>query len=580
MTTPTEEWNTDFLPQSITDCLSPHEFNLNLLNFDKVDASNCPYVLTSPRSLEACANQGVKPVELLPKAFEEFHEELPPNTPFEEVKRLYKQFEHTRTRKLEKCRKEREYIIRVEKVRHRSKSLSPKGRRTQILEEPQLEVVLSSDEDQCASVTMEDSVTPTPQEASSIGLDSQDATDLSSTTTRGGGGDSSEDSSLAPAPDKPSSKSTPTSPFHRPTQLMHITSPFLKAKLVDNPKIKTKLPAKDIKLLELMLKRREEELKDEDQRCRAHCAWEQEREFLTQRKVVTTQLRRSSSAKRGNPHWRHSQPPTPSSSEIADSESSVASKTPEEKVSAHVMSHLADMQHCLEQASERQAEHAKRLFQQQREEEEAQRQRQMEREEAYRRHLELRIQQKEAKFAERRKQMSREKESTLRKSAEELEEKMEQVRLNQREMDHALDLWRQRVADYQEATNLRAQQRAQEAMLYRRRRAQQERMLREAEHQKNLQRVEGEESRRLRSMMDRLKEKEEKSRLLAHEKQLSIEQSRALARASADLREHLRHRVEQDLYLRRPRSNMSTPSSSSICSCLMKRAKSNEEILK
>lgn len=300
MTTPTEEWNSDFIPQSLSDCLSPHEFNLNLHNFDKVDASNCPYVLTSPRSLEACANQGVKPVELLPKTFEEFREEIPHSTPFEEAKRLYKQFEHTRTRKLEKCRKEREYIIRVEKVRQRSKSLSPKGRRTQILEEPQLEVVLSSDEDQCASVTVEDSVTQTPQEASSLGLDSQDATDLSSTATRGGGGDSSEDNSLAPVADKPSSKSTPTSPFHRPSQLMHITSPFLRAKLVDNPKIKTKLPAKDIKLLELMLRRREEELKDEEQRCRAHCAWEQEREFLAQRKVVTTQLRRSSSAKRGN----------------------------------------------------------------------------------------------------------------------------------------------------------------------------------------------------------------------------------------------------------------------------------------
>lgn len=278
--------------------------------------------------------------------------------------------------------------------------------------------------------------------------------------------------------------------------------------------------------------------------------------------------------------WRRSQPATPCSSDMADSESSLASKTPEEKVSAHVLSHLAEMQHCLQQASDRQAEHSKRLFQLHREEEEAQRHRQMEREEAYRKRLEEHIKQKEANFAERKRLMSREKESTLRKSAEELEEKLEQVRLNQREMDRALDVWRQRVADYQEATNLRAQQRAQEALLYRTRRAQQERLMREAEHQKNMQRVEGEESQRLRSMMDRLKEKEERSRLLAQEKQLSIEQSRALARASAELREHLRHSVEQDLYLRRPRSNMSTASSSSICSCLIKRTKSNEEILK
>lgn len=146
MTTPTDEWNTEFLPQSLSDCLSPHDLNLNLYNFDKVDASTCPYVLTSPRSLEACANQGVKPVELLPRLFEEFQEEVPQSTPLEEIKKRYKQYELARTRKLEKCRKEREYIIRMEKMRHRSQSLSPKGRRMQILEEPQLEVVLSSGE--------------------------------------------------------------------------------------------------------------------------------------------------------------------------------------------------------------------------------------------------------------------------------------------------------------------------------------------------------------------------------------------------------------------------------------------------
>lgn len=297
MTTPTDEWNCEFLAQSLSDCLSPHDLNLNLYNFDKVDASNCPYVLTSPRSLEACANQGVKPVELLPKLLDEFRDELPQSTPLEEIKRRYKQYELVRTRKLEKCRKEREYIIRTEKMRHRSQSLSPKGRRMQILEEPQLEVVLSSDEDQCASITtLEDSTTVTPCEdaSSTRGPDSQDTTDLSSaTTTTRGEGDSSGDeggpmavSGVGPSTQKrkkgsgtrPPSKSTPTSPFRRPSQLVPIptTSPLLK--LVDNPKAKTKLPAKDMKLLELMLRRREQEDREAEERRLAHRAWDLERE--------------------------------------------------------------------------------------------------------------------------------------------------------------------------------------------------------------------------------------------------------------------------------------------------------------
>lgn len=34
--------------------------NLDLYNFDSPDAQSCPYVLTSPRSLEACSRVGIK----------------------------------------------------------------------------------------------------------------------------------------------------------------------------------------------------------------------------------------------------------------------------------------------------------------------------------------------------------------------------------------------------------------------------------------------------------------------------------------------------------------------------------------
>lgn len=152
MTTQASEWNCDLLAQSLSDCLSPHDLNLNLYNFDQNDASDCPYVLTSPRSLEACANQGVKvrierrvvlpgnprvhlklmyaqPVELLPRLFEEFAEELAPGVPPDEARRLFEQAERERTAKLARCRREREALIRLDRLRRRrSLSLSPGSR--------------------------------------------------------------------------------------------------------------------------------------------------------------------------------------------------------------------------------------------------------------------------------------------------------------------------------------------------------------------------------------------------------------------------------------------------------------------
>ena len=51
------------------------EKRLNLYNFDKPDAENSRYVLTSPRSLEACSRLKVKPLTLLPKPIKVFEKE-------------------------------------------------------------------------------------------------------------------------------------------------------------------------------------------------------------------------------------------------------------------------------------------------------------------------------------------------------------------------------------------------------------------------------------------------------------------------------------------------------------------------
>ncbi|XP_077178717.1 coiled-coil domain-containing protein 177 [Paroedura picta] len=90
--------------------------HLDLYNFECPEAEGSRYVLTSPRSLEACARSAVKPVELLPRALSELVKEAPGRS-MRVAAGLYEVYEMDRQRKLQQCREERERIIREEKRR-------------------------------------------------------------------------------------------------------------------------------------------------------------------------------------------------------------------------------------------------------------------------------------------------------------------------------------------------------------------------------------------------------------------------------------------------------------------------------
>ncbi|XP_044291633.1 coiled-coil domain-containing protein 177 [Varanus komodoensis] len=90
--------------------------HLDLYNFDCPEAEGSRYVLTSPRSLEACARCAVKPVELLPRPLSELIKEAPGRS-MRVAAGLYEVYEMDRQRKLQQCREERERIIREEKRR-------------------------------------------------------------------------------------------------------------------------------------------------------------------------------------------------------------------------------------------------------------------------------------------------------------------------------------------------------------------------------------------------------------------------------------------------------------------------------
>ncbi|CAG5866798.1 unnamed protein product [Menidia menidia] len=92
------------------------KLHLDLYNFDSPAAEGSRYVLTSPRSLEACARCGVKPVELLPRPLADFAREAPARS-MRVATGLFEVYERERHAKLRQCREERERIVREEKRR-------------------------------------------------------------------------------------------------------------------------------------------------------------------------------------------------------------------------------------------------------------------------------------------------------------------------------------------------------------------------------------------------------------------------------------------------------------------------------
>uniref|UniRef100_A0A3B4H2W0 Coiled-coil domain containing 177 n=1 Tax=Pundamilia nyererei TaxID=303518 RepID=A0A3B4H2W0_9CICH len=103
-------------PQTQTDSDVSPKLHLDLYNFDSPAAEGSRYVLTSPRSLEACARCGVKPVELLPRPLSDFAREAPGRS-MRVATGLFEVFERDRHAKLRQCREERERIVREEKRR-------------------------------------------------------------------------------------------------------------------------------------------------------------------------------------------------------------------------------------------------------------------------------------------------------------------------------------------------------------------------------------------------------------------------------------------------------------------------------
>lgn len=107
---------------------------LDLYNFqDKELTANCPYVLTSPRSLKACSNRNVRPIDLLYQNLQEFIENNPEQgnkLTFDGMKRLWKRQEDVKKILLNQCRIERARLMKVESAKNNLSVISPSPSRS------------------------------------------------------------------------------------------------------------------------------------------------------------------------------------------------------------------------------------------------------------------------------------------------------------------------------------------------------------------------------------------------------------------------------------------------------------------
>lgn len=501
--------------------------NLDLYNYDSPDAQSCPYVLTSPRSLEACSRVGIKPVDLLHKSLAEFSDEVEPDKPLEEIVKLYDEHEQQRIILLQKCQAEREFLIWRSTSKRRSQSLSPcrrgrvhkpykhkdsQGNRTLSQTFHLAQRRKSNDDILAANVS--ESIKDCQIPAKNFPGSSQ----------------------------RPTSWSTPTSPYYQGSRnlFVRITSPVVCAKLQTFPKAKMRLPPKDMKILEVILQKYEKLEEEEEKKAKAQKKWDREKEEWSRQKEVAEMERWKNLAlkqKRSNSEEllkTAAEKDTPSHC----SRFSVSEKEGSEKSVFH-------KRHSYKQVAKNQT----KSFEDQ---QNPRRNLVTERVSRYEAEQKLKeIQQKQEQVRKRRLDIIQKRDDLLKRSAEEFREKLKQVKMNQQELDKAMEKWQSQVVSYQEEANMRAAEKVAQTFEQRRLKVMHDRLSKQEEHKKNMQKIEAEDHAKLQEMMAKLRSKDERCRAFKEEKNTTIEQSRQLAQAASDLRDLIRQRLDKDSFVRK-----------------------------
>ncbi|XP_055932136.1 coiled-coil domain-containing protein 177-like isoform X1 [Argiope bruennichi] len=509
--------------------------NLDLYNYDTPDAQACPYVLTSPRSLEACSRVGVKPVDLLQKTLEEFSDEIESDKPLEEVVKLYDEYEQQRIILLQKCQAEREFLIWRSTSKRRSHSLSPCSKSKLHKQQKSKDLLGSKSTSQSFRI-------PTRRKSHDDILSASDSqgTHHSSRLHR------SRSSSVKNLHrgGRPTSWSTPASPYYQGSRnlFVRITSPVVCAKLQTFPKAKMRLPPKDMKILEVILQKYEKMEEEEERKARAQRRWDKEREQREKKKEEAEMER-----------WKNFALKQKRSSSEEHLKTISDKGTPTHVCSRYAASDkdnserssVFQKRHSFKQVAKNQT----KSFDEPKNPKPNYSSERLSRYEAEQKLKAIQIKQEQVQ--KRRMEIIHKRDEVLKRSAEEFKEKLKQVKMNQHELDKAMEQWQQQVVCYQQVANLRAAEKVAEMCEQRRLKVMQERLAKEEDHKKNMQKIEAEDYAKLQEMMAKLRSKDERVKAFKEEKNSTIEQSRQLALAASDLRDLIRQRLDKDSFVRR-----------------------------
>ncbi|XP_059152921.1 coiled-coil domain-containing protein 177-like [Physella acuta] len=547
---------------------------IDLYNLDDAKFENSKYVLTSPRSLEACSRLNVKPIELLYKPLSEFHEEfLPQDVPQHTIYALYDESEQIRQKKLKLCREERSRLILENQKKSR--------------------------------LLVEAKMFPThgfPSHA----LRRNNSSNLALNSTKGRKRSFERESpklhreliskkDLLPQKHHSARRSRPVSAEGRKPQ-RRSTSAVVGSRVEyrsGSAPCHVRLPARDEKILKLMTERREKERKNLSVSREAHRVWEEQKrreEILKllaenkRRQLLDEENRLNYLYKTDGPEKLEDDNKNRLKVDI-DQHSSDASlmrqlrlqeqkledrirketlkKTSQERNLQRISDSdkylakllLKDQTSDLNSASERKGvrihhESLKKFLENRKAREEFERRKksltnqEKENEDLIRSSMEVRLGQAEAKLY----QVLDKRNRQLEEQHHQEQVKLQKARSSNKQKDAAIQEYLQELLEHKKQVELRAQATAQRSIEHKSHQARVQRTQKQQEHRRNMSKIQKEKDRQRKLLEISLSQKDRKIEELLEEKERTVAETRALAQLSQTLRDDIKDKYESDTF--------------------------------
>ncbi|KAL8622798.1 hypothetical protein ACOMHN_026919 [Nucella lapillus] len=501
---------------------------IDLYNFEDPKFENSRYVLTSPRSLEACSRLSVKPVELLYKPLTEFQEELlPQDVPLRTIYNIYDEQEQIRLRKLHLCREERGRINKddvqdVAKQRPSKTSTKPQGKAV-------TKASLQRQRTAWSAGAGHKRVTKDELNKRARELQDESVKLRQELLSRKEG-----------RPKKPASGRRPRSALSSSRTGTPSAKPARSKSVSD---IYGKLPPRDRKILDIMRSKREEEQQRLADSERTRLLWEDERKRQETLRMVMENKRRKLLAKESQ--VKHSHRERNLALLLRDEEGMKSRVEELTKSTVAQAQQRKDMGIFHDSLRKSMSSHQQRLaFEQRRRELEKDARKQ---EQGAQCTMELRHSQAEENLVN----ILETRNQQLVAAHEEEEKRLSKARGTQHKLELEMNAWRRKLLRHQRQVDSRAQMAVQVNNESRAQRARQERVTHQQEQRKNLLKLNKEHEQWKRSLRQSLTEKDRKVGEIQQQRENFISQTRSVAQLSQMLRDQVRLKYEHDTFDRK-----------------------------